>query len=475
MKRKIIIYISIFFFAANTGYAEHVFLKDGSMFSGKIIKNEKNYITLKLKTGKLKIKRNNIKRILYNELNLDINYIIDNKGTKMALYRVDEDKTTYTFRKKLNEPDELVLKKSGIIFIDRTKPTAVKGTAGTGFINLTWQPPFSDAKHYNIYYKTENSNDYTLAGNTNSNNYKLIGLKSKTKVNILIKAVDSENNKSESSNELIITTINMPPGIPGNPVSLKSKIKKRMGLTAHLSWEKAEDADGTVTKYIIYLKQNNKYLKISESSLTNHTITGLDPRKRNLLIIRSIDNDGLESPDSEIISIEDPLSFGISVMVSYIIPIGNFRNMFNNGAGSIATLTFNNYFDDNLNLSIETGYYYFSGSQERLNDLLMIPLMLKINSGITIFNFMHFNSFLSAGISCSIMNYDQEYSDKYPLYSYQNSGEWKLEPLIKVGIGLNINIRTNFYFGLSSEYGTIVEENELMGFFSLNAGAGYMF
>jgi hypothetical protein len=82
--------------------SEQVFLKDGSIVSGTIVADTAKSLTVKGAGGKRDtIARDRIMRILYTELFMGKVFIRMNDGTVKSGYMVDEDRTTYTFRKEL--------------------------------------------------------------------------------------------------------------------------------------------------------------------------------------------------------------------------------------------------------------------------------------------------------------------------------------------------------------------------------------
>jgi len=108
-------------------HAEFIFLKDGSIIDGQIIKDAPASITVRDKEKKVKtIPRNNIMRILYTELKMGKVYIQKRDGESIVAFIVDEDRNTYTIRTNLYKPVEIILKRSDILFIAEKNPSGLK-------------------------------------------------------------------------------------------------------------------------------------------------------------------------------------------------------------------------------------------------------------------------------------------------------------------------------------------------------------
>ena len=108
-------------------HAEFIFLKDGSIIDGQIIKDAPASITVRDKEKKVKtIPRNNIMRILYTELKMGKVYIQKRDGESIVAFIVDEDRNTYTIRTNRYKPLEIILKRIDILFIAEKNPSGLK-------------------------------------------------------------------------------------------------------------------------------------------------------------------------------------------------------------------------------------------------------------------------------------------------------------------------------------------------------------
>jgi hypothetical protein len=112
-------------FISAQGRSEYLFKKDGSIIHGKITRENAKSVTIKAASGPAaQVERSDIMRILYTELYMGKVYIRLTTGKVLDGYMVDEDQTTYTFRKELYRPEEFTLPRSKVMFLVRSNPTA---------------------------------------------------------------------------------------------------------------------------------------------------------------------------------------------------------------------------------------------------------------------------------------------------------------------------------------------------------------
>lgn len=99
-----------------------VFIKDGSILEGKIISDKGNVVKINLLSGKqMDIKRGDIIRILNTEEHKQKQYIYKTDGKVIQAFIVDEDSTSYTYRKDYDSPDEVKVLKSDINTVAKKK------------------------------------------------------------------------------------------------------------------------------------------------------------------------------------------------------------------------------------------------------------------------------------------------------------------------------------------------------------------
>lgn len=118
-----LIFIILMLFMYNSSFAESLFITDGSILEGEIIREDKISVTLKTETGITStIPRLKVIRVLYNEEYKEKRFIVKMDETIIEAYIVEETRDTYIYRKNLYSPEEVVLKKNEIDYIARKDP-----------------------------------------------------------------------------------------------------------------------------------------------------------------------------------------------------------------------------------------------------------------------------------------------------------------------------------------------------------------
>lgn len=118
--------ILLLLFSLNTlSFGESVFLKDGNILEGKISKENDKKITITLSEDETReIDRKDIIRTVYHGNYKDKRYLTKMDGTVIEVYIVDEDKAGYTYRVKLDSPDEVRIAKDEVDGISKRKVVA---------------------------------------------------------------------------------------------------------------------------------------------------------------------------------------------------------------------------------------------------------------------------------------------------------------------------------------------------------------
>jgi hypothetical protein len=250
----------LFIIAPSQLSAETIFLKDGNIVEGAVIGDAADAVTVRKKDKKTQIiPRNNILRILYTELYMGKVYVqkIDGKG--IICYVVDEDKDSYTFRNDLFKPEEFKLRRDQVLFMARGNPTGLEGEADYFRINLTWFAPYNIVKKYRIYIKEPDANDFRLADESGKKSTTLKDLKSNTRYTLYVTAIDDSGDESLPSNQLTLTTKNLPPNEPEiNP------LQQLPSGDIKISWKESVDPDGKLVGYRVYRKLAGKTEQLAE-------------------------------------------------------------------------------------------------------------------------------------------------------------------------------------------------------------------
>ena len=145
-------------------YAESIFLKDGSIVEGEIIKETDKAVDVKLQDGKkMVIARKDILRTLVSDSYKTKMYIMKGNKDVVPVYVVDEDNESYTCRIDLGSADEFRINKKDVIFISKIPPKDVIDEQVQKIVselaikkqytreqNLKWRAPFLRFGYSNI-------------------------------------------------------------------------------------------------------------------------------------------------------------------------------------------------------------------------------------------------------------------------------------------------------------------------------------
>ena len=109
-------------FGATALSAESIFLKNGAIIEGKIVKDTDKTTVVKTAEGnKQTISRSDILRTIYNEDYKEKRFLNQMDGTSIEVYIVDEDDISYTYRADISSSRETVIKKSDVESISKLK------------------------------------------------------------------------------------------------------------------------------------------------------------------------------------------------------------------------------------------------------------------------------------------------------------------------------------------------------------------
>ncbi len=363
--------------------AEYVFIDTGEILDGKIISENADSVVFRDKEKKTRtIKRDKIMRLLYTELYLGKIYVQKTDGETIVCYMVDEDRESYTFRMELYKPDEFRLRRDEVLFIARGNPSGLKGEPGTDRIDLQWFPPYNKAKRYRVYCKTASGGDFVNAGECRGTSYTLEELKSNTKYVIYVTAIDEAGDESLPSNQFTITTKNIRPGRPENlreeerdiEVNVKgknNKVEKKIERRRFLVWDESIDPDGTVTGYRIYMMKDEKRELIANVKSNSYEIAG--DADIDDLEVCAVDNTGDESDSS---ASSDVWGLNIGLRFHYLVPIGKLGDMFGNGSGLTASVSYDWPLLPGFTTGIEAGILHLENDSAWCEMLSICPYVV---------------------------------------------------------------------------------------------------
>lgn len=426
--------------------AEAVFLKDGSIVDGTIVSDGATSVTIRTDGKKTKqIPRSDIMRILYTELKMGKIYIQKRDGKGIVAYMVDEDRASYTFRMELYSPEEFTLKRSDVLFMAEKNPSGlqVDGAVGTDRVTLTWLPPYDAVKKYNVYIKKSDKDKYELIDSSGSKSVTLKNLSSNTKYFLIVTSVDSTNYESSPSNELKITTKNVPPEKPAGI------IREMKGAKVTVKWSEVKDPDGKVKAYNIYSVDDKG--KIATVKKPEYQVPGDVSVFK--LEISAEDDLGSESPK---VRVSMPMQLVVSAAPSVFILTGDLGEMFDPGYGGMFNIGFRNLFFQNFEAGLNGGYYTFKGKDEKNSDsMFMIPVAAYAGYHLGIGNWFSFFPFVKMGESYSMVKYTGLVGE---------TEKTIIDPVAAAGLSLTAGSDT-FIFSVGADYGFLYESVGMKPFY----------
>ena len=102
-------------------FAEVIYMKDGQIYNGAVVKENKQFIWVKTKYLEKKLDRKNILRVLYGERDLEQIYIQLKDGRIISGYLVDQDNKKIVIRLQKSSKDETTIIKTNITQMSRDK------------------------------------------------------------------------------------------------------------------------------------------------------------------------------------------------------------------------------------------------------------------------------------------------------------------------------------------------------------------
>ncbi|MBN2401070.1 MAG: fibronectin type III domain-containing protein [Spirochaetes bacterium] len=474
MNQKINIIIFSFFFFITTAtslFAEYVFLKDGSIVKCRIETETKTSITARLPNGKMTtFNPRNVLRILYTELYMGKIFVNKTDGTVIEAYMVDEDQTTYTFRKDLYKPQEFKIRRDEVLFTTRKNPSGLKGTARHDRIEITWNAPYTPVKNYKIYFKS--ADDYKVYGESAATNAVLKGLKGNTQYSVKVTAIDTDGYESLPTNEIKIKTENTLPNPPTNIKASTKHEKDASKMTAYIKWKGAFDADGSIKGYRLYRKDVKGFTSLGETKKNAYEVKGLDTDKSYRFVLRSVDDKDAESDDSRTFSATMLKGYKIGAEFLYILPLGDFKTLQDSGFGALVNCARMDTFLYDLDIGLSLGYWKYSGGED-VNSSYMIPIMATAQ-----YRYEAFDSFFIAPRAAIGMSYNS-ISYKWESPSFTGTKEEKsrsgFEPIIMAGLSVRYEFLDFWTVSAGANYGIIYETGGPMSFVTINLSAAMKF
>jgi len=453
--------------------AEFIFMKDGAIVEGKIISDSVEYIVLRKKEGaNLQINRRLILRTLFTNLNMSKLYVQNRNGSSFVAYLVDEDRDVYVFRKELYKPEEFSISRKNVLFMSEKNPSALKGEASSGSVELSWLPPYGQVKQNKIYIKQNKDEEYKVAGTTKKNNIHITGLESQKTYFFIVRAVDDTGDETNPSNEIQIITKSSLPETPD--IKAEKDDKDNWALI----WDETEDKDGKVEGYRIYTENNGVYAILEETK----KLTAIIPKDTvfDSIHVRSVDNNGDES---KTVSYRNDWRFIPSFQ--YTIPVGKMIDFAGNGYGANLDISRRDIIFNDFELGFAGGYLTAEGKQKigegnsNVTSLKMYPASVFSAYRIPLYfnKFGHYDIVslfpkLSAGVM--VMQLDYELLDNTGNVD-QIKSVTVFEPFVKAGLFIELGFSRNFYFIAGGEYSYMIDSIQGLGMLCFSAAAGVRF
>ena len=456
--------------------AEFVFLKDGSILTGKIESESPVAINFLANDGKKHILNpKNIMRILYTDLYMGKILINKIDGTVLEAYMVDEDQTSYTFRKDLYKPVEFTIKRDEVLFTARKNPVSLTGQAEGESISLKWKAPYTGASHYKVYIKSDK--DYKSVSEPMSTSVTIRGLKSVTTYFIKVTAVDREGQESLPSNEIILTTKNIPPEPPKNVKIIKFLDKTKKNMHIKISWDKSKALDGTIIAYNVYREDPKKDTLLASVPYTEFPIYNLTPGKQDYYFVRSVDFRNVESKNSYRTSSGYDFKLGFQLMS--IIPLYAFGNIHTVGFGFLINSEWQNVFFKNFNIGISVGYWELQGKSNLISSIdysMMVPFFATVSYRIAPASFISIIPRIAIGYSINYVAYRVE-PELYTGYGLDRISKTRIafEPLMLAGFAVQWELSYRAYLNVGGDFGMIFERGGPLTFVGVSIEAGIRF
>lgn len=459
MYKKLLLTIIAVMSLSVTLYAEAIFLRDGAIIKGTIIKDSTDSLTLLDSAGREReIPRANIKRILYTDLKLGKIYIQKRDGKNFVAFMVDEDRDSYTFRMDLYKPEEFAVKRADVLFIAEKNPSGlqVEGEIGTESVSLKWLPPYDEVRQYRVYIKKRERDKYEPAGSTPDKFITLRDLSSNTRYFIIVTSVDSDNYESNPSNELQVRTKNTP---PDEPSRIQRTTRKNKVV---LKWKESVDSDGKLKGYNLY-RIGDSTEKIATVRKPEYTVPDDIPVYK--VEITAFDDLDMESRRVRVMR---PVQLAVSFAPSFMMAAGELGGFFEPGYGGLLNIGVRHYPFQDFETGINSGYIYFKGDKnENTETWSFVPLTAYAGYHFWYNNRLSVMPFIRAGESVSMVKYTGLEGEKEKTI---------IDPVAAAGLTVSMSTDSDrFTFSIGGDYGIIIESAEVRPYYEAFINCGVLF
>ncbi len=443
--------------AGGTVFAEYVFMNDGRILKGQILAENAAVVMLQNEKGEVNnINRAEVMRLLYTELYMGKVSVRKTDGKVFEAYMVDEDRDTYTFRRDINSPAEFKENRSDVLFIARSNPSGLKGTAEEETAELEWFAPFNQVKLYNIYYRVSARDEFLKIAESKGVRCTVTGLLSNTEYTFLVNAVDMEGVLSLPSNELKLVTKNI---LPDSPAELVCENTENAAGTfdARLSWQPAVDRDGTIAAYEVWNLTDGETL-VARVTRTGYQLTGLDISTVYSYAVRAVDDRGGQSAFVRR-RVSMTMPWHIGARGGMYLPVGDLADIAKPGYGGFFTVEYSMPFMREIFAGVDAGYLTFAGNCKGVDSLRMIPVELRSSYLYELDDSWSFSGTFACGMTFTEMSYFVEKDlsgNPVPLKATAT------DPSLSLAVQARWAPLDNLQLGLGCEWRTVCESAGLL-------------
>lgn len=471
--------------------AELIFWKDGRITEVKVISDGKSSIVVRRIDAKNTetVKVSDILRIVYTDLYLGKVYIRMSSGEIRQGYIVDEDTTQYIVRNDLSKPEEYAIPRAKVIFIARSNPTDLTGSATFTAISLKWSEPFIPGEKYRVYIREKSSPSFRMAMEVKKNYVTIEDLSRATGYILYVTSVDADGKESVPSEHIKMSTLNTPPSAPRG-IQIKTDQKGSV-----LSWPPSEDIDGTIQEYVITVKNaSGEFIPLGSTKEPVFRLMKKDISGNKTFRITAIDNAGAASDPASFTFSDGTISETVvesghgpgtgdksrtrygymsfrdrNVFITFnpaiMYPFGVMGKVYLNGFGQMLSFNAQNFILANFETGLETGVMRFAGKQDRVKEMIMVPVMTRVG-----YRFILGDSFSivpSASAGGVFM------SAKYTDAAYQTTRSNVFEAAARISVSMDYILSSTVYLTCGAGYTFINESKGNQRLLNVNAGAGF--
>lgn len=398
--------------------AEHIFLKDGRIFDGKVAVENDAIITLVLGDGSRKtFARREILRMLYSDEYKTKLVIRLTNGDEFEGFIVNETREDYTIRKKLNDTGEQVISKERVTYTAKKRPSELAARPTSRGVELTWSKPLGSFKKFIVYAKKKKDPEYKAIDETWRTTTTVGDLEPDTLYAFIVRVVDNDNYESTPSNEVTAKTLKT--GEKEAEPSKKEKAQK----------EKAAEKERELLKKA-------------------------------------------PAPAGA-----DTANVGISVRPSVIVPILDFKDSADIGAGGLVGIDWLHVGGSGFKMGLHAGAWYLFPKGGTTNHIIA-PITLRFSYEISLAPWFRLAPALDAGYSYSAMSYSfanpvTALLIGVPLKTKKSVTAFN--PIGMVGVQFLFLPTGLVGIGINAQYGIIFEKSGLLHMVALSADVTFRF